>query len=299
MKIAWLNDFTEKEFTGGCQITNSIMISEGRKKGYTITEITPKIAEDKGIEGYDLYILNNINYFKSEIIWDLIHKKKYVTYSHDYLFCEYRNAVCESCPKNPCKPNSIFVKLYSNSLLNIFLSPIHLKIHKQFFGNTMDDAIFIPSPLEKCGFYPNLNIQEDKYLYAGTLMTHKGLLEILDFADSQPDKEFHFAGKSIHKEVVERIKKSHTYLGEIPHEQMHELYRKYKHFVINPKWHEPFGRTIPEALSSGCNLVKFSGSKLTGFESYEKGMKTMIMMCEDAPNRFWKKIEKVMNNVKN
>ncbi len=261
MNIAFLNDHTLKEHSGGAQVTNSIMIKKGRELGHEIDVITPKdliengkfadmkldwdltTTFDKRLEQYDLIILNNINAFKTEVIEWIIKNKKYITYNHDYGFCQYRNAKCGQC-KVKCTPAKIFQDMFSNSLLNIFLSPLHLKIHEKFFGPTMRDAIYIPSPIEEGVFYPDKNIQHDAYLYAGTIMNHKGVSQILDFAETQKGKIFHFAGKAISKELMERIKEKHHYLGEIPFEEMPKLYRKYKNFMVNPLWDEPFGRSM-------------------------------------------------------
>jgi len=289
-RIAWLNDFKLKDFTGGCQITNSIMIKKGKELDYDIIELTPN-KEDynsqvKKLENVDLVILNNINMFKPDIIKWIIKNKKYITYNHDYYFCKNRDAKCE--PK--CIPAKIFQDIYSNSLLNIFLSPLHLNVHKKVFGEMMRDAIYIPSPLEEGKFHPDLINQQDAYLYAGTIMNHKGVSQILDFADSQKGKIFHFAGKAINKKLMDRIKEKHLYLGEIPYNEMPKLMRKYKYFIINPIWSEPFGRSLCEAISSGCMITRFSNTWETGLESYNTSPEEMIKKCVNAPNIFWRKV---------
>ena len=299
IKIAWLNDYKLSEFIGGCQVTNSIMIKKGREiidgeARHEIIELTPKDFEgmELGTDNWDLVILNNINQFKPEIIDWIIKNKPYITYTHDYYFCQYRNARCKQC-KSKCAPAKIFVDLYSSSLLNIFLSPLHLEIHNKFFGQTMRDAICIPSPIEEGKFYPGKNIQQDAYLYAGAIMTHKGVSQMLDFADSQKGKKiFHFAGKAIGKELMKRIKEKHTYLGEIPYEEMPKLLRKYKQFMVNAQWPEPFGRSIIEAMLSGCTLVRFSQSWKTGMESYNTSPTEMIDRCIKSPDKFWREVEK-------
>ena len=154
----------------------------------------------------------------------------------------------------------------------------------------MRDAIYIPSPIEDRKFYPRDN-QKDAYLYAGAIMVHKGISQILDFADSEKNKIFHFAGKAIDKKLIERIKSKHTYLGEIPYSEMPNLLRKYKHFVINPQWSEPFGRNVIEAMISGCGIIKFSQSLETGMESYNLSPTQMIEKCIQAPDTFWKAIK--------
>lgn len=193
-----------------------------------------------------------------------------------------------------CQPAEIFIKLFSNSLLNIFFSPLQLNIFKKAFGQTMRDAVCIPAPFEIEKWFPDFNIQQqDAYLYAGVIMHHKGLSQILDFADKLKKEGkgvFHFAGKAIDKKLFERIKKDHTYLGEIPHDEMPKLMRKYKHFVINPQMPESYGTVVLEAIASGCNVIKFEKSCEIGLESYEVPPDVLMKAGAEAPKEFWDKV---------
>ena len=74
---------------------------------------------------------------------------------------------------------------------------------------------------------------------------------------------------------------------------MPHLLRKYKHFVINPLWNEPFGRNVIEAMMSGCSIIKFAKSFETGMESYNLSPALMIDHCITAPLRFWDEIKKL------
>ena len=294
MKICWISDYKLSEFIGGAQVTSKIQIDYGRKIGYEIDEISSQDLKEKSLStDYDLYILNSISGFPTEFIEDIIATKPYITYTRDYNFCQYRNARCNNC-KQPCSPAPIFIKLYQESKLNIFLSPLHLNIHKKFFKETMRDAIYIPSPMIEGQFSPNKDIQQDAYLYAGSIMQHKGVSQILDFADSMKGKIFHFAGKAINKKLIDRIKEKYCYLGEIPFEEMPRLYKKYKYFIVNPIWPEPFGRSLMESMMSGCTLTRFSKTEQTGMESYNISPKDMMDKCLKAPEIFWNKIKKVI-----
>ncbi len=291
-----MNDYTIKELQGGATVTGSIMIKTGRELGHKIDEYTPKGFNTYPnpavtLNTYDLIILNNINSFKPELIEWIIENLKYIKYEHDYSFCQWRSAQCWRC-KIKCTPADIFVKLYSNSLLNIFFSPLQLNIYKKFFGETMRDAVCIPAPMEREAWYPNKDIQQDAYLYAGVLMNHKGIHQILDFADSQKNKIFHFAGRVVDKKILDRIKEKYTYLGEIPYADMPKLLRKYKYFMINPQMPETFGLSVLEAMQSGCTIIKFAKSHEIGLESYNLSPGKMIERCFKAPDTFWKAIER-------
>lgn len=294
MKIAWFNDYSLQQYIGGCSITNSIIIKKGKELGYEIIEFNAKedINPEKDLKNFDLIILNNINMFKKEILDWVIKNTKYMTYVHDYYWCQFRSAQCERC-KTKCTPAKCFFDLFANSILNIFLSPLHLEIYKRFFGETLRDAIYIPSPLEDGKFYPDEKQQQEKYLFAGIIMAHKGVPHILGYA-KQMNIKIDFAGKAISKSLMKEIKEKHNYLGEVPFDKMPELYRQYKYFIINPVWDEPFGRTICEAVASGCKLIKFSKTKMTGFESYQLPPEEMIKKCIKTPEVFWNKVNEVL-----
>jgi glycosyltransferase involved in cell wall biosynthesis len=154
------------------------------------------------------------------------------------------------------------------------------------------DAVIIPAPINKELFsLGNDSERIDAYLYAGVIMTHKGLHQILDFADGQPTKKFHFAGKAVSQELMDRIKAKHTYLGEFKHEDMPALYKKYKYFIVNPLMPESFSLATVEAIIMGCEIIKFQRSQKMGFESYQVSQDKLIDMCYKASETFWNKIE--------
>ncbi|GAF73524.1 unnamed protein product [marine sediment metagenome] len=319
MKVLFVNDFSIKDLQGGATITNKLMVNAGKARGHVISEMTPKHVviqgsciddirllkdEDKDsllneltkqIKEYDLLILNNISMFPIEVLEIIIAQTKYVKHEHDYCFCNHRNGKCETC-KIKCRPAPFFVRLFSNSLLNIFFSPLQLKIFSKFFGETMRDAIIIPAPMERGKFFKKPEIQKEIHLFAGALMTHKGIHQVLDYADlkKKEGQRFHFAGRAVDQAVINRIKKDHTYLGEIPYDKMPELYQNYKYFIINPQMPETFCLTVLEALNSGCELIKFERSHDIGMESYDKGVKELTEMCYEAPTVFWERVESAM-----
>lgn len=301
LKLAFLNDFSSKEFNGGTTITCNILIEEGKRQGREIDFFTykdlPDICSLNKLDNFDLIVLNNISYFQLDVIKELIRTKNYITINHDYGWCSRRNGKC-GIDHEDCMPAKIFIDIFAKSKLNIFFSPLQLNIHKEKFGQVLRDAVCIPAPIERGKFYPDKNLQRNAYLYAGAIATHKGVHQILDFADTQEDKVFHFAGKPVNQLLVKIIKDKHTYLGEIPHEQMPQLYRKYKYFLYNSQMHETFCHSIIEAMLSGCTVVRFEKSWETGMESYNLPPTEMIERCYNAPVEFWQKIEIYGKNTK-
>ena len=88
----------------------------------------------------------------------------------------------------------------------------------------------------------------------------------------------------------------HNYLGQKTYDEMPELYQKYQNLIINPLWPEPFGRFLAESTASGCNIMKFPKSHLTGFESYGLEAKEMLDKCYRAPASFWREVCEVLED---
>lgn len=294
MKIAFLNDFSTGEFIGGANNTGSLWIKKGTELGHSITEYNRHLTEEdaKDLKEYDLVILNNINAFKLEVIDWIIKNFRYVKVEHDYSFCEFRNANCESCKSRPCIIAQVFKDIFSHSLLNIFFSPLQLDIQTKYFGELLRDAIVLPPPMEK-GKWKKGVMKEDAYLFVGAIQNNKGIHQILDWADTRPNDKFVFAGKVVSKPAFDRIKTKHTYLGEVPHDEIPALMMRHKYFVINPQMHESFGLTPIEAIASGCKVIKFAKSKLTGMESYNLPTSKMLELCYESPDNFWALIGKL------
>jgi len=299
-RILWVNDYSLEEIQGGANITSQIWIEQGRKEGFEITELSAKQCEnakDKGlslVQEYDLIILNNINAFPIPLIEHVVHKTKFMKVEHDYCFCKFRSAQCWRC-KLKCDPGQLFQTLFANSLLNVFFSPQQLNIFKEFFGVTMRDAICIPAPLEPNTWGGPEVKKKEQYLFAGVLLQHKGVHQIIDYAEANPDKTFHFAGKAISKKIFDRIKDNNfKYLGEIKHDEMPKLIAKYKYFIVNPLMRESFGTSVIEAMASGCDIIKFAKSEKYGFESYGYSRKQMLNECLNSHLLFWKKVKEVL-----
>jgi len=314
MKIAWLTDYIfgpsyilneEKKKvksgitnTGGVEKTNEIMIDEGIKLGHKIDIILPSRLNKKNIKKYDLVILNSITRFKVEDIYWLIDNVPYIKYEHDAGFCMWKNPLCEeNCFKTnrqKCTPY-FYRKIFAQSELNIFLSPLHLQGHKQFFWNELTDnkTIVIPSPLKKDKFKQDkTKIKRGHYLYLGAISPTKGVEEILvDFKDK--GKKLCFVGPANDVPLFNSIlRNGHTYLGELPYEKIPALLREYPNLLqYQTEINDPFCRTAIEGLASGCKLIIKNKNRIGAF-SYKVSKEKLLDMCYKAPKKFWTEVEK-------
>ena len=294
MKVGWLSDYNKKDLLGGASISNSLMIKEGEDRGHTIVFQDYKTFNQEELEDMDLVVLSNINMFQKKHIQWVIDNKPFVKYEHDYCFCKFRNVRCEEqCPVI-CKPAEIFEDLFMKSKLNIFISKLQQDIYNRFFNNLLfRNALILPPPIDTKLYFADKKLQKkDTYLYLGLIAEHKGVAEIIEegLRLKQLGKTVVFAGKGVHKVLMERIKENFKYLGEIEHEDVPKLLRQYQHFFVAPKMRETFGIVVLEAILSGCNIVRFKNSKEMGIDSY-RDIKTIVELGNNSKHIFWNKIE--------
>lgn len=276
-KIAWVADYSLSQHQGGAQRTNQIIIDRGRELGYEIEEVN---SDNFHLPEADLYILNNIHY----IYWnytpqllEIIDSKPFIRYEHDYLW------------KIPM-PFSEIQHIYDQSLLNIFLSPLHLEEHQKA-GLKLERVHLQPSPIDTERFTRGEG-KKGTVLYTGELAEHKGLLNIFSHASNNPDLKYDLYGWAGNmweklKEDMPRNCKVNTPLG---YEKMPDLYRKYGKFIHMPLWIEPFGRTVAEAYLSGCELIT---NNKVGFQSYDwdySDYEGVRQRLAEAPDLFWEKV---------
>ena len=303
MRVAWVSDFSqESKLKGGAEISEFLMMEEGRKRGHSITmfDSSLSINFDERLYNYDLFVINNILRFNKEQIRKIRDNLMvpYINYLHDYNFCKYRNADCmfyncSLCDNGNNPDYHWFGKLFDNAIFNVFLSPLHLKLTVKKYPN-LTNSVIIPSPIDLSKFKPN-NVQaKGNYLYFGNIYKGKGIDKVLkEFKDK--GKKLCFAGQFWDPSFKEEIMKDHTYLGEIPYDKIPELLNNFEYFIRYTPLKESFGRSTVEALACGCKII--SNNKI-GADSFDCSEKELIEKCDRAPKVFWDKIEKVIKNEK-
>jgi glycosyltransferase involved in cell wall biosynthesis len=293
MRIIWIADFSTTDRSGGAQLTNKRMIDYGREQlKLDIVEVNLKNAnslEDLLDDKNNFYIINNYVNLYQQIPY-LIGKlttRKYIRYVHDY------DSVYGTIPFR------IIHDMFKNALLNIFLSPLHLRITKESNIN-VGQAYIIPSPVDIDRFEAKAREprQSGTIIYAGEIDTHKGINNIINFALMNPDKKLDIYGWFGNKELLRQLPKNVEYKKPVNYDELPDLYCKYDYAIHLPVWYEPFGRSIAEQFYTGCRVIT---NDMVGFMSYmEKGMaynelKTMIT---NAPRVFWSKVKESYDQAK-
>jgi len=295
MKIMWLQDLNIFEYSGGAQETDKMMFNEGIKRGHEIKLITPrnfKLLE----EPYDILIISNCISFPRETFQYVI-GRKYVLFHHDYWFCKFRGFFpmlpkCKNCMNKP-----FWSSIINNAELNIFLSPLHYKMHLYVFPELEKlETLITPSPINVNQFNIRKNItrNKDTVLYVGALTKYKGTDNILNYAKQHPELKFTFIGPYSDEFTELIIREGHSYYKQIPHNKLPEIYNSFEYVIHLPNNPLPFERSpIAEGFLCGCKII---ANKNVGCLSYKwfRHRETARNNIAKSPQNFWNKIEKII-----
>ena len=292
-KIIWVQDFNTITHPGGAQLTNQYVIDWGKNLGFDIEECSIYTIEKLGVspnyylrEG-DLFILNNIVHLNSKypsLIQEIIRYKNYIRFEHDYIWM-HGNLYKEEFMK----------ELFSKSLLNIYLSPLHRDTHEEY-GVLRDNDVYCPSPIDSEMFkiMPEIERKPNSVIYTGGISRHKGIENIMNFAQNHPEFSFDLVGWEEHPELLENAPENVTAIPTIPYEDMPKMLNKYESFIHLPNWNEPFGRSVAEAHLCGCKLLV---NENIGFLSYYWNFNNIPWLRHElanTPSQFWRTVHKVM-----
>jgi glycosyltransferase involved in cell wall biosynthesis len=238
-----------------------------REAPYEVKTFYPESFSRREVDG-TLIILNNTGLFKrSDLEW-IVGTQTYIKYEHDYSFCKHRHATEHDCNVECAQTLNFYTKVFNNSILNIFLSPLHRDVYLKYMDLDLSKIHLQPSPIDVSRF-EYAGPKEDIYLAVGEDGWHKGTDLIR--------KEFpgiKFIGGN----------------NKIPYEQVPGHYKLAKYFVHKPRWIEPFGRAVAEAYCAHCELIV---NRNIGFLSYDWDYEDRSFVktrLKRAPKVFWKAV---------
>jgi glycosyltransferase involved in cell wall biosynthesis len=277
-KILFISDFNLSHNIGGAQRSNAILIDQGRKLGFDITEATfeANFAE-LDFNNFDAVISSNLHAIislNSDIIDKISKHNFHVRLEHDlnsYLKAEDRVKLFESCKKT------------------VFLTNFHKEVFVSRYGDFYKNVEIIPDPIDPNIFFDKKNERSSDILYVGYMHEAKGSIRFFDFALNNPKRQFVVAGWTDSKLLDFLLNKTPNVknLGAIPHEKMPELYNSYKEIFYSPNFPEPFCRSVCEALFSGMKML-FNPPNIGCLKEIEKvGLDNYKLECATAPAKFW------------
>ena len=286
MKINYISIFDPTLHRGGGEMIAMDVIESGRGRGHAfkITSSRPNVRYEFD-EGAELdFIVDVYNYpgtLRSLGAWKglpkgllnhILHRNRFIHMSNAYvdvcnlgylpcsgqrqLSCEYksilnltRNFAAKDFSSDCFAEKPQVKNLYSQSMLNIFLSPLHQDTCMKILKLDKLSKNFVLKPTIDQSRFFNMEIERDiEYLFVGVIGEAKGLHELKRLYG---DKDIHFAGKIYPGETLD----FGTYHGVVSYEKIPLLMNRAQNFVFLPRWPEPQGRVVIEAALCGCNLI--------------------------------------------
>lgn len=292
-KIIWLNDLCPACQEGGTQYNDWNHIKFGMRRGYDIDIVTAENIRYRTPMKADLMIVSNSVVLNRSYIKDAVDAgTRFVVFNHDFNFCKFRLFYPRLDKCKICKNKDIWMRLFKQSQLQIFLSPKHFEGYLHTFPEIEGfKKAIIPSAIDVGMFKPvkGTKRKKDSIIGVNCMSDFKGRENILKYIEDNPKKRFTIVGsdEGLNYPNVEEI-------PYVPNKELPKMYSKHEHFIHLPEGIEPFGRTVMEALLCGCKII---GNDNVGALSYdwdysniEKVRKTLSY----ASLGFWESIEEAV-----
>jgi len=315
--VAYLNPF---KFKGGGETVNRHLIELGQARGHTFTFTFARNTYSNYDQAADLDILCDIfNYpetlrsggawirLENRFLEKVIGRRPFVHMTNAYAdVCDLGYLPCSGYQSNTCQyksplrirrniaardfgencfaVKSLVIDAYKNSLLNIYVSPLHQSVSNKVLGiDDLSKCLILRPIIDTESFY-NMHLERDiEYLFVGVLSEAKGFHELKrDYSD----KNLVLVG-DIHPNVNLDFGK---HLGKIPYSEIPKIMNRAKNFVFLPRWPEPQGRVVVEAALSGCNLITNENVGATSFPFDISRPQNLKGSAEE----FWDRLEGVM-----
>jgi glycosyltransferase involved in cell wall biosynthesis len=172
--------------------------------------------------------------------------------------------------------------LYDGAALQVYVSPLHRDTISSIRGTRGPELIMRPTLNPRPFQASQRDADRDiPLLFVGSFTEAKGAEEI---RRRWPGGEVQVVGPAT-PEATQYV----GYQGEVPHHELPELMARANEFVFLPRWPEPFGRVVSEAVLSGCALVT-NGN--VGAHSFARDLADPSLY-EGATEELWERLEAV------
>jgi glycosyltransferase involved in cell wall biosynthesis len=300
MKVLMLQDLAIFPAFGGAQLTDKTHFLDGARRGYQMDVLHPQEIGTTKIADADLVILSNITMFSDELLSYIIRRKPFILFMHDYP-CRWRGyfPATDRCALK-CKRLNIWHRLFTESKLNIFLSPLHYEMHTILIPEIADHPhLEIPSPIDINLFYPRQSVkrQPNTILWLGPFTRYKGIHLAIAFSQIKKEYAYTFMGSDV-DELEDGWGAKLQVLGHkvfpgLPNEDLPGVYSQFEYFLELPAGPMPFERVAAEARCCGCKIIT---NELLGAASYDwfrhGTVEDVRLHVSRSSKDFWDGIEK-------
>jgi len=302
MRVAWIQDMDVWTHMGGAQQTDREIVKYGIRKGYDVDLITPGNFPAIHDMNYDLVIFSNCHVLMGvdyNRMWRVADRFPHIMWHHDY-FCKYRlffpmEEKCKNCVYLPP-----WKKLYKESILNIFMSPLHRDAHLYVMPELAEHPYaLVPSAIDPSDYECNepIDIKENQVCGVNVLYSFKGKSQVLNYAKENKQLSFVFAGG---REGDEALPENCQHVGVKIGKELVRLYAESKYLIHLPMSPSPCDRTPVEFLIANPK-GRLITNRLVGILSYPNVIKNnkinrreIIRLVTTSAHEFWKAVEKVM-----
>ncbi|MHB0914092.1 MAG: glycosyltransferase family protein [Thermoleophilia bacterium] len=312
LKVNFLSQINPLRVSGGGEMINRELIEAGREMGHEIRLCAayPE-AENDHFDEADIYILSDVQ--NQPTAKQRLDKNMLREIIRDRPFLHLDNAYVDCCdlPYLPCNGNTdgrtcsfknslgaqrrrmlkrrgCFAaetrEMYTNSLLNVFLSPLHRMTTQKIIGPEAVGAYYELRPTIDTALFVNEERQRDiGNLFVGPLNEAKGLESMKQMF---PNGDIVIVGPAPSGDNEGFGQQ----MGKVGYEEIARYMNRARNFVFLPRWPEPMGRVVVEAALCGCNLVTNDNVGATSF-AFDIGDPGNLM---GAADEFWARVEAVV-----
>jgi glycosyltransferase involved in cell wall biosynthesis len=172
-------------------------------------------------------------------------------------------------------------RLYEESSLNVYLSPLHRRIIESLLGSTRLPPSYNLKPMiDTTRFYNEGRERDIDYLFVGVIGEAKGLAAMRErFADT----DIHLIGRCAPSVKLDFGR----YVGHVSYDEVPRYMNRAKNFVFLPRWPEPQGRVVAEAALCGCRII---GNENVGALSFDMDLADPRVYV-GVEDEFWSTLE--------
>lgn len=292
-RVVWFQDYNPLSFGGGAQLTDRAYITEGLKQAYDIIILTPELQNQIILTKDDFLVYSNTAMFDPAKL--AAAPNKYAVFHHDWVQsrCKWRLyfPMSEKCMAD-CPHAPIWKPVLEKAVLNIFLSPLHYRLVKEYFGDSVGPYVLAPSVVNPDHFFDHKKPGRKGTCSLNGLITFKGRAQQLEYAKQHSDESITFGGDNDRPQ--EPLPPNCKFVGPVAEGNLPKFYNEFEWFNELPDTPQPMNRTAIEARLCG---LKVRTNALLGAASwpwFTSGVDVIAQKMRDAPGEFWKGVESVL-----
>jgi len=267
----------DAEKIGGAEISNKTIIKAGRELGHSIKVITPQEFHMEPLLEADVIVLNGFYAFSDsqlQTLYYAMYEKQipYVRYEHDHR--EISEGDMRQLSRKP------FIgfprRLFTRSLLNIFISPLHFQEFVKALGPDIEEHPYfmLPPAVDPRHFYFRGGERNPKLVVntTGQLLQRKGLIEVVSFARANTQFEIEVYTTKRWNNIIEMLNTVHNIkvCDPVSYDELPTVYSRAVATIHFPEFFEDCGRTPIEGALCGNKILSNKATGAMHFGFWEK-----------------------------